>query len=90
MFNWLNTQDNKESYVASDEFALRISKIKRRIASIRSNRGWDKKPTEVPQTQSKFLVDETAEGTEQRTETLRETKEVEMNALKANLLKGRK
>jgi hypothetical protein len=90
MFNWLNTQDNEGSYVASDEFALRISEIKRRIASIKSNRGWDKKPTKVPQTQSESLVVKAAERTEQRTETLRKTKETEMNDLKAKLLKGRK
>lgn len=92
MFKWLKRRDEGVSYVASDEFSIRVSEIKRRIASIKSDRGWNKKPTKISSTQPKSMV-EKATGSnhnESGKASQKLKKDIEMNALKAKLMKGRK
>jgi len=92
MFKWLKRRDEGDSYVASDEFSIRVSNIKRRIASIKSDRGWDKNPTKIASTQSKSMVEKETESNLNKSGEASQKlkKDTELNDLKAKLMKGRK
>ena len=92
MFKWFKGPDEGVSYVASDEFSIRVSEIKRRIASIKSDRGWNKKPTKISSTQSKPMVEKATESNHNKSGKASQKlkKDTELNDLKAKLMKGRK
>jgi hypothetical protein len=79
-----NKHKQEESYVTSDDFAIRILDIQTRIASLRSRLGWTEKSNKSTQTQSKPVVASTP--TVQKQDPIRAQKEAELNDLKAKLL----
>lgn len=81
---WNKHKQQEESYVASDDFAIRILDIQTRIAALKSSLGWTEKSIKTTQAQSKPVVAPTPELQSQT--DVREQKEAELNDLKAKLL----
>ena len=85
---WNKHKHKEESYVTSDDFAVRILDIKTRIAALKSSLGWTEKSNKTTQTQSKPVVAPTPELQSQT--AVRAQKEAELNDLKAKLLGKKK
>jgi hypothetical protein len=85
---WNKHKKEEESYVSSDDFAVRILDIQTRIANLKGRLGWTEKSNKTTQTQSKPVVAPTPELQSQT--AVREQKEAELNDLKAKLLGKKK
>ena len=81
---WNKHKQQEESYVASEDFAIRLLDIQSRIANLKSSLGWDQKSNKSTQTQSKPVVASTPELQSQT--DVRAQKESELDDLKAKLL----
>lgn len=85
---WNKHKHKEQSYVTSDDFAIRILDIQTRIANLKSSLGWTEKSNKSTQTQSKPVVASTP--TVQEQDTVRAQKEAELGDLKAKLLGKKK
>ncbi len=85
---WNKHKQEEQSYVTSDDFAIRILDIQTRIANLKSSLGWTEKSNKSTQTQSKPVVAPTPEL--QSESNVRAQKESELNDLKAKLLGKKK
>ena len=77
---WNKHKHKEESYVTSDDFAVRILDIKTRIAALKSSLGWTEKSNKDIKVQSKPVV----VPEKQLQDSI--DKEAELNDLKAKLL----
>lgn len=76
------TVKKEQSYVASDDFAVRLFEIQSRIAALKSSFGWTEKSNKNTQTQSKPVVDTKAQ--QQREDSI-VSRNAELSDLKAKL-----
>lgn len=81
---WNKHKQQEESYVASEDFAIRLFEIQSRIASLKSRLGWTEKSNKDSKVQSKPVV----VPEKQIQDTI--DKEAELNDLKAKLLGKKK
>lgn len=72
--------EEEQSYVASDDFAVRLFEIQSRIAALKSSLGWTKKSNKDIEIRSKPVVVQE----KQLSDTA--AREAELNDLKAKLL----
>ena len=77
------TVEKEASYVASDDFAVRLLEIQTRISALKSRFGWREKSNKNTQTQSKPVVDTKAQ--QQREDSV-VSRNAELEDLKAKLL----
>ena len=77
---WNKHKHKEESYVTSEDFAIRLLDIQTRIANLKSSLGWTEKSNKDIKVQSKPMV----VPEKQLQDTI--NKEQELNDLKAKLL----